>query len=259
MGRTAWTALGGALALLLAGCATGPLHENPVLLQADAAPCGNPVYLPYGPQTYGLVFERVLDVVSDYFEVAYSNRYDGRIETFPRTAPGLGQPWKPGSPDLYQRLLATFQSMRHRAVVLIEPARQGGYYVDVKVYKELEDLDRPGWATAGAAIFRSDNVVERQYEVIDAGVYEVLWIPVGRDEKFEQAILDRIAHFQPTDCPPAWRNSLDRFTNGLWQRPVPPPEPIPSGPVMTTPTPMPSPTPPPILPAPRTVPGAGGV
>src|SRR5262249_53293700 len=87
---------------------------------AAAQDCENPLFVPLGPNSYGTVYEKVLDVVSEYFEISYANRYDGRIECFPRVAPGLEQPWRPGSPDLYQRLLATFQSIRHRCFVLIQ-------------------------------------------------------------------------------------------------------------------------------------------
>jgi len=146
------------------------------------------------------VFGKVLDAVSDYFEIAYMNRQEGRIESFPRIAPGLGEPWKPGSPDLYQRTLASFQTIRHRAVVLLSVAADGGYFVDVKIYKELEDLDRPVQSTAGAASFRSLTTIERQFEVIDAATYEPLWIPIGRDTKLEQVLLERIAHFDLSTC-----------------------------------------------------------
>jgi hypothetical protein len=140
-----------------------------------------------------------MNVVTDFgFEIAYNNRYDGRIETQPMTAPGIGQPWKPGSPDVYQRLLATFQSIRHRAIVLIQPARDGGYFVEVRVLKELEDLARPLRAAASAVTFRGDTTVERQYEVIDSAVYETTWIPIGRDLKLEQEILERIARIDIT-------------------------------------------------------------
>ena len=45
----------------------------------------------------------------------------GRVpETLPRIEPGLLQFFKPGSPDTYERLLATFQTYRHRAVVTIQ-------------------------------------------------------------------------------------------------------------------------------------------
>src|SRR5262245_51447421 len=81
----------------------------------DHPPETNPVFIAQGPDAYGKVFENVLQVLGDNgFEIAESNRYDGRIETVPRVAPGLIQFFKPGSPDLYERSLATLQSYRHR-------------------------------------------------------------------------------------------------------------------------------------------------
>jgi hypothetical protein len=177
-----------------AGCMSGPLYENPLPL--PAAPAGvleNPVYVPLGPPAYPAVFEKVLDVIDDYFEIAYANRYDGRIETHARIAPGIGQPWKPGSPDLYQRTLATFQTIRHRAIALIQVADDGGFFIDVKVFKELEDLPKPSIPRAGVATFQSSPTVERQFEVIDATTFDAGWIPIGRDFKLEQVILSRLA------------------------------------------------------------------
>jgi hypothetical protein len=177
----------------LAGCASGPLVDNPVLLHPeDDAAVENPVYIPLGPQSYGAVFEKVLCVVDSYFEIGYMNRYEGRIETLPRIAPGIEQPWKPSTPDCYERLLATFQTMRHRAVVLISPANDGGFFVKVTVFRELEDLPRPSRMTAGAAAFRTDQTVERQFEVIDPSVFDSTWIPVGEDHAFEQKILAQL-------------------------------------------------------------------
>jgi hypothetical protein len=182
----------GACALLLGGCASVPPLDNPVLLRPAPEAVENPVFLPQGPASYGLVFEKVLSVVSEYFEIRYSNRYDGQILTFPRTAPGFGEPWKPGSPACDERLLATLQSIRNRAEVRIDAAADGGFFVQVVVYKELEDVPQPIRATAGAAIFRGDNTVERQFEVIDPTVFESAWIPLGRNASLEQAILQRL-------------------------------------------------------------------
>jgi hypothetical protein len=202
IGWTTWTALG---ALLLGGCASGPLHENPILVRPEkVGGCENPIYIPLGPNSYPLVWEKTLDIVDDYFDVAFANRYDGRIETYPRIAPGLAQPWKPGSPDLYQRTLASFQSIRHRAIVLITVADDGGFFIDVKVLKELEDLPVPSFATAGTASFRSFPTVERQYEVVDASMFDPNWIPIDRagrpmrDCQLEQVILERIARMDLT-------------------------------------------------------------
>lgn len=182
-------------AVLVAGCVTwsGPLVENPVLVRPDPAACvENPVYVPLGNTAYPVVFEKVIDVLDDYFEVSYSNRYDGRVETFPQIAPGYEQFWKPGNPDCRDRLEATWQTIRNRAIVLIQPADDTGYFIHVTVYKELEDLARPTKYTAGGATFRGIPTVERQYEVVDPTVFQTNWIPRGRNCALEQLILERI-------------------------------------------------------------------
>jgi hypothetical protein len=198
-----------ALALVLAGCSTGPLRDNPLIFRPGQVmprentlfrrepfvAQENPLYLPQGaqPEVYDKIFQKALDIVDDFWEIAYSNRYEGRIETQPAVAPGILQPWKPGSPDFYQRLLADLQSIRHRCIVLITTADEGGYYIDVKVLRELEDLPTPIRSTAGSASFRIVSTIERQFEVIEQPIYESNWIPIGRDYKLEQVILERLA------------------------------------------------------------------
>ncbi len=188
--------LGAALLAAMAGCQSGgqlvevaPIVPHGAVYVEDQ----NPVYIPLGPESYGQVFENVLDVLAGYgFEIRESNRYDGRIETVPRIAPGLGLFLKPGSPDLRDRLLATLQTYRHRVIVEIQPAENGGYFVKVTANKELEDLPRPIRSSVGAAIFRSDPDVERQFEVIDPTWYEATWIFRGRDLGLEQELIRRL-------------------------------------------------------------------
>jgi len=188
--RTEWLCL---LVVSISGCMTGPIQDNPLLIRPDPGiHVENPIWIPHGHLAYGDVFEKTLDIVTDYFEIGFENRYDGRIETYPRISPGYEQFWKPGSPDNYQRLEATLQTIRHRAEVTIEPAADGGFFVRVLVYKELEDLDRPIRSTAGAATFQTLNPVEREYQVVDPTLYEANWIPRGRDSEMEQLILQRI-------------------------------------------------------------------
>jgi hypothetical protein len=194
MRRILTMALAGAVMALGVGCATGPMFDNPVLVVPGLngpTPQANPVYVP--PHQYAFVYENVLKVLADYgFDIMDANRYDGRIETVPRIAPGLGLFLKSGSPDPAERLLATLQTYRHRILVSIQPADNGGFFIQVVAYKELEDLPRPTRQTAGAAIFRNDNNVARQYEVVDPRVIELNWIPKGRDLYLEQAILQQI-------------------------------------------------------------------
>src|SRR2546422_5363322 len=164
----------GALLAMSVGCVSGPCADlaNWILApDGTAAKPGqttttafagiedqNPVFVPLGPNSYGKVFENVLQVLGDYgFEIMEANRYDGRIETIPRISPGLGLFLKPGSPMFYDRLLSTLQTYRHRVSVIIQPADNGGYFIEVIARKELEDLSRPLRSTAGAAVFRPEN------------------------------------------------------------------------------------------------------
>jgi hypothetical protein len=184
-----------AAVLALAGCQTvGPMmREPPAIIPAGTRPDedANPVYIP--PLSYGHVFETLLHVLHDYdFEIADSNRYDGRIETVPRVAPGLFELFRPGSPDLYDRLLETAQSYRHRVTIIIQPANNQGYFVEVIARKELEDLMKPIRSTVGGAIFRTENNVDRQFEVIDPTFFESTWIFRGRDVPLEQELICRI-------------------------------------------------------------------
>jgi hypothetical protein len=191
------------IAAFLAGCVSGPLQENPLVLRvSEASPPENPVYIPQTTMAYARIFEKTLDVLSDYFDIAYKNRYEGRIETFPKIAPGIEQPWRPGSPDFHQRLLAFFQTIRHRAIVYITTANDGGYFIHVQVLKELEDLPSPTRATASAATFRLEPTIERQYEVVDFGLFDNNWIPIGRDCALEQVILERLSRLDVSaPCP----------------------------------------------------------
>jgi hypothetical protein len=140
------------------------------------------------------VYEHAERVLIDFgFEILESAPYEGRIETLPRIAPGYLEFLKAGSPDPYERFLATLQTYRHRARVEIQPAGNlGGFFIQVTVFKELEDLPRPVRSTAGAANFRVDNNIERQYTVVDPTVFEANWIPKGREPAIEQILLQRL-------------------------------------------------------------------
>jgi hypothetical protein len=150
-------------------------------------PTGTPT-----PEGYREVYDRVLNALNDYFpEVKPGSRYSGQIETAPQIAPGYEQPWKPGSPDKHERFLATYQTIRHYAVVQIWAGERGGYRVYVEVFKELEDIDRPTQARTGA-VFQEAPTVDRQIATITPQTTNPGWIPMGRDPAMEQIILRKI-------------------------------------------------------------------
>lgn len=181
----------------LAGCASGPFPGNPLLVNpaiTGASPEANPLWVPQRPEAYALVFDTTYDVVHEYFDIACSNRFSGEIKSDYLVTAGYFDAFglRLGCYNCYENLESTFQSVRRRALVQITPATSGGYYIDVQVLKELEDLPRPSHAAAGAALIRSDNPIERQFQVVDPFVFSRGWIPFGRDHALEQQILCRL-------------------------------------------------------------------
>jgi hypothetical protein len=196
MRRTRWTVWAAAVLALTGGCATAPVLEAPpdAVPPPIAAGEGNPMYVALGAsfESYRKIQEVALSTLTDFgFEILASNAYDGEIETLPRVAPGVLRPLRPGNTAVYDRVLMTFQTYRHRAFVKIQPAQNGGYWLQVVVFRELEDLPRPTRALQGGN-FRSINNVERQFEVIDPTFFEATQIPKGRDASIEQQLLARM-------------------------------------------------------------------
>lgn len=191
-----WASATLAAAVGCAGTPPWPFYTKATLPDPTAPvvePGITPVYIPQGAFNYASVFENVLSVLDNYgFDIVESNRSDGRIETAPRIAPGLGQFLKPGTPGFYDRAVFSLQTYRHRVSVLIQPAEGGGWFIDMQAHKELEDLPQPTKSTVGAAIFRSDNNVDRTFEVINPAFLDPMWLPKGRDVKLEAELLRRI-------------------------------------------------------------------
>lgn len=160
------------------GCASGPdvLRANPMEVPRIQ---------------YEVVWERTVDVVDDYFEIVEENRIDGRIETLPKVSATMLEPWHHDTVNAQERLEATLQTTRRRAIVKITPTQEG-YLADVQVIKELEDLPHPQYASAGAATFRHDGPVDRRERVVSPEVTSEGWIALGRDFAMEQELLRRL-------------------------------------------------------------------
>jgi hypothetical protein len=189
--------------LILAGCTTGPMFDNPMRVSgevtvADETGAIVPSDRPPG-EAYAELFDSVLDAVDDYFPIAYSNRYEGRVLGAPTHAPGINQFWKPGSSESYERLLVTLQAYRYRCEVRIREAEPAGYFVQVAVYKELRDYAQPSGVIASVPVFGEGGTVDReQFLVVDPDVTSPIvtpgerWIPKGRETSIEQEIIRKL-------------------------------------------------------------------
>ncbi len=159
-------------------------HDNPTLLPVADAECA---------------WETVVDVVDDYFKIEREEPVrivgdiltEGRLDTYPKVAATILEPWHADSVGRQARIESTLQSIRRRAVVRVMPA-EGGYWVDVAVFKELEDVRRPEHATAGAATLRYDGSLTRVVNPVGEQQINQGWIPQGRDTALEQRILGHL-------------------------------------------------------------------
>jgi len=189
-------ALVGLLLAAVSGCISAqPWAEQiapPVAVLYD-----NPMTIPaQDPQQ---LWEIVADVVDDYFRiereepirVAGTTLTEGRLSTFPEVGSTIFEPWRHDSADPYEKLESTLQSIRRRAVVRVIPAPTG-YLVDVAVFKQLEEVDRPAHASAGSATFRHDNTLTRVVNPLGEPEINKGWVEVGRDRALEQRILAQL-------------------------------------------------------------------
>ncbi len=167
---------------LQSGCASGrpPLASNPIFVPAT---------------NEDAVWERTVDVVHDYFDIARENRIvasqPGVIETTYRIGAGLLEPWHRDSHGLDNRIQSTLQSIRRKAIVNVAPA-QGGYLIGVDVFKEIEDVPGGANTTAGGATFHQANPLRRDLDLVVGQSAPSGWIALGRDEVLEGEMLRRL-------------------------------------------------------------------
>jgi hypothetical protein len=170
----------------------GSLFQTPGQVVANTSKA---IFIPVTNEDYA--WEVIVDVVDDYFEIDQENRVqlvgnvmtEGRIDTFPQVGATALEPNHFDSVGRYNLAESTFQSVRRRGEVRVVP-QQGGYMVDVAVYKEFEDLPRPENSTSGAATYRFDNsLTSRLDEQVSRTRLSEHWIAMGRDCEIETQML----------------------------------------------------------------------
>jgi hypothetical protein len=182
----------------LLGCVGGPMVTLPEPMPPATA-YDNPLLVNNPSAEY--VFDTAADVIGDYFLIDYeepirlmgTDPTEGRIETYPKVGATMFEPWDHDSADSYQRLESTLQTMRRHAVVKVIPLKpQGGFWIEVAVYKDLENMTQPSLATAGAATFPHDVTQTRVVNPTLIRDFNRGWIPQGRDPVLEQRILGQL-------------------------------------------------------------------
>ena len=79
----------------------------------------------------------------------------------------------------------------------------GGFWVDVLVIKELENVVQPEYATAGAATLRTDGTLRRiEGPALSENIPDG-WIHKGRDAALEQRMIEKMLA-RVGAAPPSW-------------------------------------------------------
>lgn len=186
------------IAIVLVTIVAGGCAPTPYGAGAPGQPMpvfySNPLLMPVADHRHA--WETVVDVMDDYFKIEREEPVRligntltvGRLDTFAQVSPTVFEPWRRDAAGQYEVVENTLQSMRRQAIVRLMPG-EGGFWVDVAVFKELEDVARPLRATAGAATFRYDESLNRLVEPVGEQEVNRGWIPQGRDTALEQRIL----------------------------------------------------------------------
>jgi hypothetical protein len=208
MGLTRFSALVALFACISAGCgwrpAIGPWTQGSRGFSDLEAPIQNPLMVPATDREF--LWNQAVDTIDDFFEIEKEERVkliggvltEGRIDTHPRVGSTIFEPWALDSTPGYERIHATLQSIRRRALVRVIPTN-GGYLIDLAVHKEQEELAQPENATVGQAVRSYDaswKGINDDPALVDGapmGTAATLgWVPLGRDLALEQRILRRL-------------------------------------------------------------------
>ena len=190
--------LGLLLICLTCGCRSFSADNQAPNLEGQP-PVQNPLVVPMMDRW--LVMDQVSDEIDNYFKIYREERIrvmdgvmsEGWIETHPAIGGTLFEPWKRGSTRGFERVHATLQTVRRFSKVRVIPSGNG-YQIDVKVFKELEDLEQPiGSVVSGRGHhLRNDSALDVDRTDPWATNRYVGWIPMGRDFSLEQKILRNI-------------------------------------------------------------------
>ena len=183
------------LVCLTGGCRAFSYDDQTPNLMGNP-PVQNPMIVPMMDRW--LVMDQVSNEIEDYFKIYREERIrvsggimsEGWIETHPKIGSTLLEPWRKDSTPRFERLHASLQTVRRFAKVRVIPMGNS-YEIDVKVFKELENLEQPvGSTVKGQLRFANSLDVDQRgpwLQPKDKG-----WIPMGRDFSLEQKILRNI-------------------------------------------------------------------
>lgn len=190
----------GAVLLLTIGCTSyEPFMAREFSWRLNAPQSHNPIFVEH--YNHEFLWGIVVDVIDMHFEIErelplrlYGDVLtEGHIETKPKIGPSFFEFWHADSVGFAERRDSTLQTIRRRVEAHIVP-ETGGYTIDVRVFKELEDNPRPLHAVANASNLRFQDNADEFADKIDVNLSSAGWFIIGRDSAMENRLLWEIIH-----------------------------------------------------------------
>jgi len=194
----------GSALLLCVGCATYEPFSGVRELswQLNAQQSHNPIFVEN--HNHEFLWSVLVDTIDNHFEIErempirlHENVLtEGFIVSKPKIGASLGELWHADSVGFEERLFCTLQTVRRRVEVHVVPVapETGGYTIDVRVFKELEDNPRPLRAVANASNLRFRDNADEFADKIDVVQGSVGWFIIERDVALENRLLLEIVH-----------------------------------------------------------------
>jgi len=159
----------------------------------------NPIFVENHPHEF--VWSILVDVIDSHFEIAreipirlHGNVLtEGHLEAVPKIGASLCEPWHADSVGFGERFDCTLQTIRRRVEAHVVP-ETGGYTIEIKVFKELEDNPRPLRASSNVSNLRFRDSVDEFANKIDVDPSSAGWSIIERDTALENRLLGEITY-----------------------------------------------------------------
>ena len=189
------------LALFLSvGCSTyEPFASREFSWRWNTPQSHNPVFVENHDHEF--LWSVLVDVIDNHFEIdreipirLYENVLtEGHLESKPKIGASMSEFWHADSVGAAERFDCTLQTIRRRVEALVVP-EAGGYTIEVKVFKELEDNPQPLRAVTNASNLRFRDNADEFAEKIDVDPSSTGWFIIERDAAMENRLLMEIIY-----------------------------------------------------------------
>ena len=146
------------------------------------------------PEEYDLLWEAIGSALRRYyFQPDRQDRVAGIITTAPDTSANWFEFWRPQPQPAYYWAEANLQTIQRDAAVQIRPTdNPGTYHLDVRINRYRHSLEERQIDNPAAALRMYGSGTPTASGQIRKTQESSQWIPLGRDQPMEQAILAAI-------------------------------------------------------------------